>query len=71
MKTKLEELLEGKGYKVVDETPPFKIYEKHNKRIVYHTSSGKIWGKFILNTSERRYEDGIWKKERTSEKNRS
>lgn len=52
----LEKELESKGYKVVDETPPFKLYEKKGRRLVYHIPSGKIWGKFDFNTGERRSE---------------
>lgn len=41
--TRIEDLIKGKGYKLVDEQPPFRIYEKHKKYIVYHISSDKIW----------------------------
>lgn len=46
--SRVEKLIKGKGYELVGETPPFRLYEKHGKRIVYHTPSDKIWGKFDL-----------------------
>ena len=46
---KLEKQLIEIGYELVDEQPPFKIYEIHKKRIIYHYPSGKIWGSFRLN----------------------
>jgi hypothetical protein len=49
MKTKtIEEILKERGYKLVDTIPPFKIYDKHKKRFVYHAPSDKVWGYFDL-----------------------
>jgi hypothetical protein len=45
-KSKIEEKLEGKGYRLIDETPPFRTYEKHKKRIIYHISAGKVLDSF-------------------------
>ena len=46
MKSKIEEHIKERGYKMIDEQPPFRIYEKHHKRIIYHVSSCSIWGEF-------------------------
>ena len=45
----IEDTLKGKGYKLSEEQGPFRIYEKHRKRIIYHTPSGEVWGSFIIN----------------------
>lgn len=47
-KSRLEEKLEKKGFKLIDEILPFRMYQKGRKRIVYHIPSAQIWGKFKL-----------------------
>ena len=49
----LEERIKRRGYELVDETPPFRIYEKHRKRIIYHTPSDKIWGHFVIKNMDK------------------
>lgn len=44
-----EEEIKARGYEIVDEQPPFRIYEKHRKRIVYHVPSARIWNEVDLN----------------------
>ncbi|RPJ79216.1 MAG: hypothetical protein EHM20_02040 [Alphaproteobacteria bacterium] len=41
-----EERLKAKGYELVEEMPPFRIYEKNERRVIYHSPSAKIWGVF-------------------------
>jgi len=55
--TNLEQQLKERGYKLVDEQQPFRIYEKHTKRLIYHIGSGKVWGGYRVKINQDTDED--------------
>lgn len=46
--TRIEDRLKEQGYVLIDETAPFRIYERNKERLVFHYPSDKVWGKFDL-----------------------
>ena len=55
----IEQAIKLRGYELVDETPPFRTYEREHKRIIYHIPSKKVWGKFYIRNKEKKWKKNL------------